>query len=209
MQALNRALEWITKVAYLNLLWIFFTLLGAGVLGLFPSTAATFMVTKKWITGSHDAPVFKVFLKAYKDSFKEANIIGYIILIFSYILYLDFLFITVSPSDYALLLTIPLFFISILFILTVMYIFPVYVYYEMRILQVLKSSFFIMILNPLSTLVMGLGVFGITFVLWQFQGLAIFFGLSLPSVALMMPANRAFKKIQEKELHIRRGHLTE
>ncbi len=209
MQAINKALEWITKVAYLNMLWIAFSILGCIVIGVFPATAATFTVVRKWITGYPDVAIFKTFWRAFRDSLKGANIIGYILLVFGYILYLDFLFITISENDHTLLLTIPFLFISILFTLTVMYVFPVYVYYDMKILQVLKSAFFIMILNPLSTFVMILGMFGILFVLWQFQGLAIFFSLSILAIALMMPAHRPLKKIQEKQDFMKHEHLIE
>ncbi len=127
----------------------------------------------------------------------------------AYILYLDFLFITLVQNDYIMLLTIPFIFISILFILTALYIFPVYVYFEMKFFQIIKSSFFIMILNPMPTLIMCLGAFGILFILWQFQGLALFFSLSLLAVALMMPAIKAFDKIQQKKLYSKNRTLTD
>ncbi|WP_163536527.1 YesL family protein [Gracilibacillus sp. YIM 98692] len=209
MQAVNKALEWITKVAYLNIIWIAFSVVGLVAFGLFPATAACFTVTRKWITGYTDIPVFKTFWKAYRESYKGANILGYIILAFGYILYLDFLFLTVNNNESTLLLTIPFLFISILYILTVLYIFPVYVYYDMKISKVLKSAVFIMLLNPLSTLVMVMGLFGIMFVLWQFQGIFIFFSMSIISIALMMPAYRAFQKIQEKQTYINNGKLIE
>ncbi|MFC4404882.1 YesL family protein [Gracilibacillus xinjiangensis] len=209
MQAANKALEWITKVAYLNILWILFTVLGAVVLGLFPATAATFTITKKWITGYSDIPIFQTFWRAYRDSFKTANILGLIISTVSYILYLDFVFITVSPNEYALLLTIPFLFISILFLLTILYIFPVYVYYEMRVGQILKSAFFIMALNPLPTVTMLLGLMGISFILWNFQPLLFFFSMSLASIALMMPAKKAFEKIQQKKKYYKSKKLVE
>ncbi|KAB8131752.1 YesL family protein [Gracilibacillus oryzae] len=199
MQAVNKALEWIANVAYLNILWILFTLMGAVVLGVFPATAATFMVSKKWISGDSDIPVFQTFWQTFRTSFKNANILGFIISLFGYILYLDFVFITVAPHNYVLLLTIPFLFISLLFFLTVMYVFPVFVYYEMRIIEVFKSSFFIMILNPLKTIIMAFGVFGISFILWHLQPLLFFFSISLLSIALMMPARKAFDRIQQKK----------
>ncbi len=54
---------WVTKFAYLNLLWIAFSLLGLGLFGLFPATAAMFAVVRKWINGEKDIPVFHVFLE--------------------------------------------------------------------------------------------------------------------------------------------------
>ncbi|MGN8645342.1 YesL family protein [Gracilibacillus sp. HCP3S3_G5_1] len=209
MNALNKAFEWITKVAYLNLLWIGFSLLGLIIVGLFPATAATFSVARKWVTGNTDIPLFKTFWKGFRQSLVQANILGYILVIVSYILYLDFLFITVVQNDYLLLLTIPFLFITILFILTSFYIFPVYAHYDMKLLQVIKSSFFMMILNPLQTIVMLLGSFGIIYGLWHFQWMALFFSMSLLAVALSMPAHKAFSKIQEKKTYFNQKNLLE
>ena len=199
MNKLHTALEWITKVAYLNLLWLLFTILGAVLLGLFPATAATFAVVRKWITGYTDAPLFKTFWKEWKSSLVQANILGYIIALVGYVLYLDFLFVTISQSDFALLLTVPFLMISILYLLTSLYVFPVYVTYEMKIGQVFKSAFFVMLLNPIPTLIMTLGVFGIGFLLYQFQWMFLFFSMSMFALALMMPANRSFSKITTKK----------
>lgn len=199
MTAVMKACEWITKVAYLNILWIGFTILGLIVIGFFPATASTFTVARKWVTGNTDVPLFKTFYRAYKDALVASNILGYIVVLVGYVLYLDFLFITVAPSDSVSILTIPFLFLSILYFLTALYIFPVYVFFDMKIWQAMKSAFFIMILNPISTIIMALGVFGITYVLWQFQGLAIFFSMSLLSIALMMPAHKAFTKIIDKK----------
>ncbi|WP_208588988.1 YesL family protein [Gracilibacillus suaedae] len=209
MNALNKAFEWISKVAYLNLLWIGFALFGLIIVGLFPSTVATFSIVRKWVSGNTDVPLFKTFWKVYRQSLLQANILGYIIAVMGYVLYLDFLFVTLVENDYLMLLTIPFLFISIFFILTSFYVFPVYVHYDMKLLQVLKSSFFIMILNPLPTVVMVLGVFGITYGLWHFQGLALFFSMSLIALALTMPAHKAFSKVQEKKAYFTKQKLME
>lgn len=58
---------WVMRLAYLNLLWLLFTLAGLGVAGLMPATAAMFTVTREWVKGNPDASVFSVFLRAYKE----------------------------------------------------------------------------------------------------------------------------------------------
>lgn len=199
MNAVNKVLDWITRLAFLNVLWISFSVLGLGILGLFPSTAATFTVARRWVLGETDIPIFKTFWRAYKKEFKNSNLLGYVVTVFGYILYLDFLFINVAANNFAAILTIPLFIVTILYCLTLIYIFPVFVHYDMKLLEVLKSSFFIMILNPLTTIVAVVGMLGIAFILWKFQGLALFFSLSIFSVTIMMPALRAFEKVNYKQ----------
>ena len=67
---------WITRLMYVNLLWILFMLAGLIVMGVFPSTTAMFSVTRKWILGETDTPVFHTFWKAYKQNFLQSNLVG-------------------------------------------------------------------------------------------------------------------------------------
>lgn len=115
-------------------------------------------------------------------------------------MYLDFVFLTVSPSNAVYLLTIPFVLITFIFTLTVLYVFPVFVYYDMKLFQVVKSAFFIMILHPLQTLIMLIGCLGLGVILWTFQGLAIFFGPAVLAVIIMMPARKAFQKVKDKNM---------
>ena len=58
---LNRFCTWVMRLAYLNVLWILFSLAGLVVFGLMPATAAMFTVAREWAKGNTDAPVFSVF----------------------------------------------------------------------------------------------------------------------------------------------------
>ncbi|WP_045514978.1 DUF624 domain-containing protein [Neobacillus niacini] len=46
--------QWITRLAYINLLWLFFMSVGLFVFGAAPSTAAMFTIMRKWIKGETD-----------------------------------------------------------------------------------------------------------------------------------------------------------
>jgi len=199
MNAINTFLNWVTRLALLNVLALAFTIISLGVLGLFPALSASFAITRKWVSGETDIPVVRSFWKYFKRDFWKSNLLGYMIAAVSYILYLDFVFLTVYPGDVTNLLTIPFTIISTIFILTVLYIFPVFVHFKMTLFQVIKSAFFIMLSNPLPTLIMAAGVLGIAVIIYFFQGLVIFFGISVLTVAIMMPAYRAFQKTQNKE----------
>jgi len=199
MNAINTFLNWVTRLALLNVLALAFTIISLGVLGLFPALSASFAITRKWVSGETDIPVVRSFWKYFKRDFWKSNLLGYMIAAVSYILYLDFVFLTVYPGDVTSLLTIPFIIISTIFILTVLYIFPVFVHFQMTPFQVIKSAFFIMLSNPFPTLMMAVGVLGIAVIIYLLQGLVIFFGISVLSVAIMMPAYRAFQKTQNKE----------
>lgn len=202
MTAINSFLDWVTRIALLNVLWIVFTILGLGFLGLFPSFSATFTIARKWVNGETDIPVVKTFWQYYKKDFVKSNLLGYLLSVVGYVLYLDFVFLTVSPSKAVYLLTIPFVLIAFIFTLTLLYVFPVFVYYDMKLFQVLKSSFFMMLLNPLQTLIMIIGCLGLGVILWAFQGLAIFFGPAIFAMIIMMPAHRAFQRVKDKNMLI-------
>ncbi|GIN70736.1 hypothetical protein J14TS2_12110 [Bacillus sp. J14TS2] len=199
MRAVNIVLEWITRLAYLNILWIFFSAVGLIAVGLFPATAATFSVARKWARGQTDVAIFKTFCRAYKKEFMKSNILGYLSFVVGYILYLDFAYLIVSPSNMTAILTIPFLIIGFIYVLTLFYVFPTFVHYDQKLLKVIKSSFFVMMINPLPTLIMLIGTFGIGFILWRFQGLAIFFSMSVLAIVITMPAQRAFAKIKQKQ----------
>src|SRR5690625_7635570 len=72
---------WVVRLVYVNLLWILFTVIGLGVLGIMPATAAMFAVVRKWLRGEDDFPIFTTYKDAYKEEFLKANLLGYILAI--------------------------------------------------------------------------------------------------------------------------------
>lgn len=84
--------EWIMRFAYTNLLWLFFTLLGLGVFGIMPATAALFAVMRKWIQGQDNVPVLKTFWQEYKGEFFRSNLLGAVLALIGVIIYIDLAF---------------------------------------------------------------------------------------------------------------------
>ncbi|MEH7253744.1 DUF624 domain-containing protein, partial [Neobacillus niacini] len=60
---------WMLKVAYLNVLWISFTLVGLGLFGLFPSTGAMYTIVQKWLRKEPVEKIFHTFWNIYKKEF--------------------------------------------------------------------------------------------------------------------------------------------
>ncbi|WP_117170016.1 YesL family protein [Paraliobacillus sediminis] len=199
MNALNNALEWFVRMAFLNMLWLIFSALGLVVIGFFPALVATFTIVRKWLVGEVDIPVFKTFWQTYKKEFIRSNILGYVLTIFGVILYVDILIFNASSNTLINLLSIPLVIVTMVYLLTLFYIFPTFVHYEMKLVQVIKNAFLVMILNPFPTIIMLLGTIGIIFVSLTFQALVPVLSVSLLSLTLMMPSIRAFDKITEKQ----------
>ncbi|QXE00605.1 YesL family protein [Terribacillus sp. DMT04] len=198
MAAINKGLEWVTRMAYVNILWLLFLLPGLVLFGFFPATTALLHVMQQWLQGKTDFPIFQTFLTTYKKEFLNSNKLGYIFVLLGYILYLDFLFLTSAANGAALYLTIPYLVLTCLVGLTSLYAFPMLVRYEMNPMQIVKRAFFMIMLNPGQTFQMCVAVGGISAILWYFQGLALFFSFSILALIIMMPAVRAFERTEQK-----------
>lgn len=190
--------EWVMRLAYLNILWLFFTIVGFIVFGFFPATTAMFAVVRKWLMKETDLPVFKTFWGYYKSDLVKSNLLGLVILIVGYILYIDITMLR-NASGVIQIFYIPSLIITLGFVLTVFYMFPTYVHYDIGILQVAKNSFFIMVLNPMSTIMMFIGSTIFYYLLKGVPGLAPFVSGSAFAYLVMWSAILAFSKIQRKQ----------
>ncbi|MCL6587611.1 MAG: YesL family protein [Anoxybacillus sp.] len=193
-----RLCEWGMKLAYVNILWFFFTFIGMIVAGIAPASVSLFTVMRKWLTGQEDIPVFQTFFSTYKKEFWRANVLGCVLGTGASILFLDFLYMThvsriLQPIILALLLTIAMFY----FIICI-YIFPVYTHYHLRIVQYIKHSFFIGIANPAITSMIIMSVILLCLLFVYIPAIIPFYGVSLCSFIVMKGTLECFRKIEKR-----------
>ncbi|PFO06266.1 hypothetical protein COJ85_08000 [Bacillus sp. AFS076308] len=193
--AFYKLCDWIMKLAYINLLWIVFSILGLVVFGFFPATIAMFVIVRKMLMGDFDIPVFKTFWESYKKDFIKGNLLGLVLLVLGYFLYVD-VHLLKNTSGLINLMYYPALLICIGFVLTVFYAFPTFVHYDVKVHQVLKSSFIIMLMNPLSTILMAMGGIAIYLLMTTVPGLIPIFSGSTTAVIIMWSSFFAFSKIQ-------------
>ncbi|MCC3357890.1 YesL family protein [Bacillus sp. REN16] len=192
------ATAWISKFAYLNLLWLGFSLVGLVVLGFFPATIAMFSVVRKWLMGETDIAVFSMFWSTYKAEFLRSNGLGLIIVVVGSLIVLDLVFIKNSGGNFVSAIQIPIYLFAFAAVLTTMYVFPVFVHYELKVVQIIKNSFLLMTINPLENLVMLISLVTVFFVVKYIPGLGFFFGGSILATIIMAACLRAFQKMEEK-----------
>jgi uncharacterized membrane protein YesL len=184
-QFIYRITELIMQFAYLQLLWIAFTILGLGVFGIFPATAAMFSVIRKWVIGEVDTPVFKTFWKNYKIEFFKVNGLGLILTAIGWLLYFDYHYFAVGVSIGSTILKIMTLLIAYLFITTCIYFFPIFVHFEYRFFAYIKYSFLFSLASPLKTA----GLFIITYLFYflsmKVPALFLFFSGSIISYIWM------------------------
>lgn len=189
-----RGSEWIMRLAYINILWVVFILSGLIVFGFFPATAAMFAVTRKWVMGESEEPIFKTFWNSYKKDFIQSNLIGLILLVLGFFLYFDLKF---AQSQQGILSLLRFFFLGLLFFYFIMtlYIFPVFSHYKLKTFGYIRYSFIIAIGRPVQTFLMIVGSVIVYYLLTSIPGLIPFFSGSLISIVLMWGAAQSFPKL--------------
>jgi uncharacterized membrane protein YesL len=197
MRGFYRISEWIMNFAYLNLLWITFTLLGLILFGSFPATVSMFVIVRKWAQGNRDFPIFKSFWDSYKKEFLKSNLLGLILIIIGGILYTDFLFVKGHDGNLIQYTYYPLLIVIVIFILAMFYVFPIYVHFDTKLIHILKNSVLLMIMSPLITIMMVTFSIIFYYILRFIPGLTPLFGASLLAYIIMWSSNLVFLKIEK------------
>lgn len=193
-----RVSEWIMRLAFVNFLWIGFSLLGIVLFGFFPSTVAMFAVIRKWILGQSDIPILKTFWNTYKSEWIRSNGLGGILVGIGFFIYFEFSIINQATQPLLQWSKYPLFLLVLLFSLVILYVFPIYVHYDVSLFQVLKNALFIMLLNPMYTAVIVLSLALMYFLVNILPALAVFFGGSASAVVIMWSCNQGIIQVERK-----------
>ena len=196
---LQKVFTWVIRLAYLNFLWLAFTLLGLGLVGFAPATAAMFAVTRRWVLGEREVEIFDTFRCAYRADFIKANILGYLLLILGAALYLDVRLLPQQGGLIGVLLGALAVGLLIAFCVALLYLPALFAQFQLRTLQYLKWSLALGLAHPLLTLVMAAGVAGIYLFLLRggAPALIIVLGGSLPALLLTWGAQKAFVAFRE------------
>lgn len=190
--------EWITRFAYLNLLWLSFTVVGGVLFGFFPATIAMFAVTRQWLKGNTDKPILQSFWQYYRKDFLKSNLLGLFIVIIAIIIIADILYIKANNNEFLTWTYIPLFAFMLLFTMLLFYIFPTFVHYELKVGQVIKNATLIMLINPINTLLIFLCLVPLFFIMKTFPALLFIFGGSSYAFITMWISLQAFSRAQIK-----------
>lgn len=198
-------IDWIYKLSkyilnfmYVNFLWLLFSILGLIITGFFPSTVAMFTVVRKWVLGESGVPIFETFWSSYKKQFLRSNLLGYSLCFIGVVIYTDLFFLQQVENNYLQILYIPALFLTLLYLLTLLFVIPIVVHYDVKGFQIIKNAFYISIISPLSIIKMVLSLLIIGYLLITFPALWVLFSGSASSYFIMRIANSAFLKYEQK-----------
>lgn len=198
MAGLYRLSEWMMRLAYVNILWILFTLAGGLLLGIGPATAGMFTVIRKMIMGAEEIAVFKVFRETFRKEFKRSNLLFLIITSTGILLYYDFRFFQMQEGLVFTLLSYFTLGLFLVYFLILLFIFPLFVHYQMKVLHYFRSASVFVIMQPIITILMAFGCYLVYKFLLFLPGLIPFFGGSLFSFLLMKLAYLSFRKVENR-----------
>lgn len=199
MKVVYQAGEWVIKLVYANLLWMFFTLLGLGIFGVMPATVGLFTLLRQWIMGNEREPAYKIYWNSFRQEFLRSNLVGLIFLVVGYILRMDIIFFKTSSHFIFQILLAVLFCVGLLYLITLLNFFPVYVHYKISFFAYFKYALLIGISQLSSTLMMIIGSVVIFCLYWYFSGLIPLLCFSLFSLNLMWFGYQAFKRIEYEQ----------
>lgn len=189
--------EWIMKLAWIHLLWIIFTFTGLIFIGFLPSTVALYSITRKWIQGKTDFPVFQTYWQIYKKEFFRANQLLLAIVPLTALTAADILFLTQSTTMTAV--HIPVLVSIIFFILFFLYLIPAFVHFDVPFIQLLKNAFLIMLISPLHDLLLFVSITSLAVIYWYLPGIPFFFGTSLLAWINVWIVLHAFNRVLQKK----------
>lgn len=192
---LFRYCEIISRFAYVNLLWIGFSLLGLGIFGIMPATAAMFSVVRKWVMKDMDVPVFQTFWENYKRDFIKVNILGLVLVIIGYILYVDFALL--PTGGWFTILRIALIVVGLLYAIVLLYLFPIFVHYEWKKRMYLKYALLLGSAHPHYTLLMVVLIGAVYYISMFIPGLIPFFSVSVTAYFMMWTAYQIIRRMEE------------
>lgn|SRR5690625_136376 len=191
---------WLTRLAYLNLLWIAFTIIGLGIFGFMPATTAMFAIARKWLHGEVDIPITKTFWQQYKASFFQTNILGLILGGVGYLLVVEFRILQVQESMMYTIVGFGVLFILCMYGILLTYFFPIYVHFNLSLTEYLKWPLIIGIIHPLlSIFLLGLLGVGIYVLLMTVPAILFFFGGSTAAYIIMWGVSKTFEKYELRE----------
>ncbi|WP_253702014.1 YesL family protein [Bacillus sp. FJAT-27445] len=185
------------KIAYLNILWIFFTFAGLGLFGLFPSTGAMFTIVQKWLRKEPVEKIFQSFWKTYRKDFVSLNLFGLFFIVIGYIIVYDFMFLQMNGEKLQLLYPV-IGFIAISYILTLLYFFPVYTQFEMKFFQYIKQSFLLGASSILETMLILTSCMLLSIIIRFLPGIIPLFTGSVLAIVITYCSNRALHRINSR-----------
>lgn len=170
--------EAITEFFMLNLMWLAGCVLGGGIFGWAPSTVALLSVIRSKLMKKEYYGVVKSFWSTYKKEFVRANILGSVCMFFLLIVSINKMNFDTQPEQIFSVLSALSFVERMLIFGIILYMFPLYVHYEMELKKYIFKAFKLLVTKPFVTICIVLWTFLSFLIISKIPGLIVVFGIS-------------------------------
>ncbi|MCJ8007536.1 YesL family protein [Lederbergia wuyishanensis] len=195
--SLDRIMHWVMRFAILNVLWFLFSLLGLFVAGIFPATVAALGVARKWITGNDEIHIYKTFREIYKQEFKSANLIGWMLMIGGLVLYINYRVMVNATNEIMFIIPFAFYLLVFFFTITALWSFPLMAHYESKWHIHIKNAFIIGISKIHYTLLLGMVFFIVFYISLEIPAFILFFSVGIGLAGCMWVAMQVFKQLDK------------
>ncbi|GAE28793.1 YesL family protein [Alkalihalobacillus hemicellulosilyticus] len=169
--SLYQTLEKSMNYILLNFLWLLTCL---PIVTFFTGTIAMFAVIRDWHM-KKDEGVIKPFLKHFKKNIKSSILLATIWLPLTYIMIVNLHLLNPTTSIISLLMTFIIGGLFVIFLYTSLYLFPVFVHFELPVLKLIQNAFFIATSQWKYTIIGLASLLAVGMLLYHFPVLMLFF----------------------------------
>ncbi|TMW70935.1 YesL family protein [Alteribacter natronophilus] len=192
---LFQALEIFVKVTALNAVWLLFTVLGLGVFGFFPAAAALLAVVRKWLMEGMDIPLFRTFAASYKSEFVKANLYGFLIVLYGWVLFVNYQYMQIATGWLQPVIAVGFIITAVLFLLTVTFLFPSLVHFRLSFAENIKFAFLLGVTKFYLPVLAGAGLMLVYHAVLYVPGILGFFIPSMTGLILMSVTYLGMRKV--------------
>ena len=202
MQAISNKLndvgEWVYRLVILNFLWMGFSILGLGILGIFPATSALFSVLRKGLMNKKKVKIAHDFSHFYRADFWKSNALGYLMVFIAAMLWIDFRFFMSFTSFWMFVIAHFMLFLCAFSILALCLLFPIYAHYKLSMLQYIKHALLYPITHIWTMVFMIASLLIYYIIVYHVPGFLPFIGISFPCFLIMKVIFPSFQPQKQK-----------
>ncbi|MBS4200448.1 YesL family protein [Bacillus sp. FJAT-49732] len=193
----DRILSWVMRFAILNVLWFLFSFLGLFIAGVFPATVAALGVARKWIMGNDETHIFQEFKDIYKQEFKSANVLGWILTIVGLVLYINYRVMVNTTNEILFIIPFAFYLLVFFYSIIALWSFPLMAHYEAKWHNHIKNAFIIGISRIHYTLLLGMVIFIVLYISLEIPAFILFFSIAVALAGSMWVSMQVFFKLDK------------
>lgn len=190
--------ECITDIVLINIMWFLGCALGGVILGWAPSTVAVLNIIRNKIKKEGYYGVTKSFWTTYKKEFKKSNVLGITIILFLAIASINEMNFKTQPEFIFEALTTTSVLAKAVIWGIILYMFPLYVHYDMNLKSYFIKALGLIIKRPLVTICIALWTILVYFTIKMVPGIIVIFGVSIYLYGVMAINYQFFMRNEQR-----------